>query len=78
MNEVQINEKLRLLEQEIALAGDATETLRLEMRAEIDALRLENEVLKRCLQLIHPEMQEHFAALRADVIHETNPETQPE
>jgi hypothetical protein len=42
MNEVQIDEKLRLLEQEIALAGDATETLRLEMRAEIDALRLEN------------------------------------
>lgn len=76
MNEVQINEKLRLLEQEITLAGDATETLRLEMRAEIDALRLENEVLKRCLELVHPELKERFAAVRAEVIQETDPENQ--
>lgn len=78
MNEVQVDEKLRLLEQEIALAGDATEALRLEMRAEIDALRLENEVLKRCLQLVHPELKERLVEVRAEVMHDTDPETHSE
>ena len=77
MNHVQLDEKLHQLEQEISLAGDATDALRLEMRAAIDALRLENEVLKRCLQLLHPEIKERLAAVRAEVMHDTDPEADP-
>jgi len=77
MNNIQLDEKLPQLEQELSLAGDATDALRLEMRAEIDALRLENEVLKRCLQLLHPEIKERFAEVRAEAIHDTDPEADP-
>jgi len=49
MTEVQSAEQLRLLQQEIVLAGEAIETLKRDQRAAIDALRLEVEVLKRCL-----------------------------
>ena len=45
MTEAQSTEQLRLLQQEIVLAGEAVETLKREQRAAIDALRLEVEML---------------------------------
>ena len=55
MTEAQSTEQLRLLQQEIVLAGEAVETLKREQRAAIDALRLEVEMLKRCLVQVHPD-----------------------
>jgi hypothetical protein len=49
MKEAEITEQFRLFQQAIVLAGEAVETLKREQRAAIDALRLEVEVLKRCL-----------------------------
>jgi hypothetical protein len=69
-----MSEQLRLLQQEIALAGESVETLRRDHRAEIDALRIEVEVLRRCLQQVHPELQDRLAAVRADVVQHTDPE----
>jgi hypothetical protein len=60
MTEAQSAEPLRLLQQEIVLAGEAVETLKRDQRAAIDALRLEVEVLKRCLCQVHPELDVHF------------------
>jgi hypothetical protein len=56
MKEAENAEQLRLLQQEIALAGEAVETLKRDQRAAIDALRLEVEVLKRCVCQVHPEL----------------------
>jgi hypothetical protein len=75
MKEAESAEPLRLLQQEIVLAGEAVETLKRDQRAAIDALRLEVEVLKRCLCQIHPELAARFEAIRATLIREFDPET---
>ena len=74
MKAVEITEQFRLFQQAIALAGEAVETLKREQRAAIDALRLEVEVLKRCLCQVHPELAVQFEAIRATLIREFDPE----
>ena len=74
MQEAEITEQFRLFQQAIVLAGEAVETLQREQRAAIDALRLEVEVLKRCLFQLHPELATQFETMRADLIREFDPE----
>jgi hypothetical protein len=74
MKEAENTEQLRLLQQEIVLAGEAIETLKRDQRAAIDALRLEVEVLKRCLCQVHPELATQYEAIRATLIREFDPE----
>jgi hypothetical protein len=74
MTEAQSTEPLRLLQQEIMLAGEAVETLKRDQRAAMDALRLEVEVLKRCLFQVHPELVGQFEAIRATLLREFDPE----
>ena len=74
MAEAQSAEQFRLLQQEIVLAGEAVETLKRDQRAAIDALRLEVEVLKRCVFQVHPELAAQFEAIRATLIREFDPE----
>jgi hypothetical protein len=74
MNEVEITEQFRLFQQEIVLAGEAVETLKRDQRAALDALRLEMEVLKRCLFRVHPELAVQWETMRATLIREFDPE----
>ena len=74
MKEAEITEQSRLFQQAIVLAGEAVETLKREQRAAIDALRLEVEVLKRCLLQLHPELATQFETMRADLIRAFDPE----
>jgi hypothetical protein len=74
MKEAEITEQFRLFQQEIILAGEAIETLKRDQRAAIDALRLEVEVLKRCLCQVHPELAAQYETLRAILIREFDPE----
>jgi hypothetical protein len=74
MKEAEIDEQFRLLQQAIVLAGEAVETLKRDQRAAIDALRLEVEVLKRCLFQVHPELAAQFEPIRATLIREFDPE----
>jgi hypothetical protein len=74
MKEAESAEQFRLFQQAIVLAGEAVETLKREQRAAIDALRLDIEVLKRCLFQVHPELAAQFEAIQATLIHEFDPE----
>jgi hypothetical protein len=74
MKEAEVDEQFRLFQQAIVLAGEAVETLKREQRAAIDALRLDVEVLKRCICEVHPELAAQFEAMRATLIHEFDPE----
>jgi hypothetical protein len=74
MKEAELAEQFRLLQQEIVLAGEAVETLKRDQRAEIDTLRLDMEVLKRCLLQLHPELAAQFETMRATLIREFDPE----
>ncbi len=50
------------------------EALRRDQRAGLDELRLEVEALRQCLVRLHPDFEECFAAVRATVMQETDPE----
>ena len=74
MQEAESTEQFRLFQQAIVLAGEAVETLQREQRAAIDTLRLEVEVLKRCVFQLHPELATQFETMRADLIRAFDPE----
>ena len=74
MAEVHTEERLRLFEREIALAGEAIDALSRDHRAAIDALRLEVEVLRRCLIRVQPDLEEQYDAVRAELIQQVDPE----
>lgn len=50
------------------------ESLRRTQRAGMNALSLELEALRQCLVRLHPDFEECFAAVRAAVMQETDPE----
>ena len=74
MREGEVEKRLKALQQEIALAGEEMETLRRDHRAGMDALRLEVEALRQCLVRLDPDFDQCFAAVRATVMQETDPE----
>lgn len=74
MSEQPVEEQLHLLQQEVTLTGESVETLKRDNRAEIDALRLEVEVLRRCLRHLHPDALSQIDRIRAEVVQEVNPE----
>lgn len=75
MNPIRIEEQFELLQRGVAFTGETLDALRREHRAEIDALRLEIETLRRCLLLTHPELAERYGSLHEQVLQETDPET---
>lgn len=75
MIEGEVEKELKALQQEIALSGEEVEALRRDQRAGLlDELRLEVEALRQCLVRLHPDFEECFAAVRATVMQETDPE----
>jgi regulator of replication initiation timing len=74
MREREIQKQFNVLQQEVALTGEDLEALRRDQRALMDGLRLEVEALRRCLERLHPDSVECFAAVRAEVLHGVNPE----
>jgi hypothetical protein len=75
MKEAESAEQFRLFQQAILLAGEAVETLKRDQRAALAALRLDVEVLKRCVFQVHPELDAHVEPMRATLIREFDPET---
>ena len=74
MKEAESAEQFRLLQQAIVLAGEAVETLKRDQRAALAALRLDVEVLKRCVFQVHPELAAHVETMRDTLIREFDPE----
>ena len=74
MKEAESAEQFRLFQQAIVLAGEAVETLKRDQLASHAALRLDVEVLKRCVFQVHPELAAHVEPMRATLIREFDPE----
>jgi hypothetical protein len=74
MNTTELEEQLRLLQQELIQVGEIADELKRDQRAEIDALRLEIEVLRQCLMRVHPDMAAQYEELRAEVLRQIDPE----
>ncbi len=74
MEERDILQRFHLLLQEVEAAISLVEEFKLICAAATDALKIEVEVLRRLMERPHPDFPRQFAELRAQVLHDVNPE----
>jgi hypothetical protein len=74
MNEVALKEQITRLENEFRLGGTQTEQRLLELRAEIDRVRLEMAAVRTFLDSAFPSFAEQFPLILARTLKEVNPE----
>jgi hypothetical protein len=74
MNEIALQEQLARLQNELKLAGGDTDRRLLELRVEVDRLKLELAALKTFLAAASPSFAEQFPQVLARTIEEVNPE----
>ncbi len=74
MKEIALEEEIHRLGKELRLAGSENEMARLELRVQIDRLRLELTALKAFLNAANPTFAEQFPQILADTIQNIDPE----
>lgn len=75
MNElVALEEKLAFLEKEFNFVGVDADRQNLELRLELDHLRLEMRALKTFLSAVYPTFAEQYPQILAQTIQEFDPE----
>jgi len=74
MEEKDIKQRFHVLQQEVEAAVSLIGDTKLNNTAAIDALKIEVEVLRRSMERYYPDFAPRYAALRAQVIQEVNPE----
>jgi|GEM_PF-1357503 len=72
--ELEIEEKVNLLEKEVKLLGEDAEKERLDLEEAVDSLRLEIESVKMVLKEIVPNFQEKFSSIKNTVLREIDPQ----
>ncbi len=74
MEERDIQQRFHLLQQQVEAAISLVEELKLTCAAATDALKIEVEVLHRFMERSYPDFRREFAELRAQVLHDVDPE----
>lgn len=74
MEELDIKQRLNLLQKEVEAAVSLTEDTKLDLRAAIDSIKIEVEILKRFIERHHPDFSTHYPQLREAIIREVDPE----
>jgi hypothetical protein len=72
--ELEIEERVRLLEKEVNLIGDDIERLRLDLEETVDKLKLEIQAIKMTLRELLPGFEKRHSTIRESVIREIDPE----
>lgn len=72
--ELEIEEKVNLLEKEVKLLGEDAEKERLDLEEAVDSLRLEIESVKMILKELIPDFQEKFSSIKNSVLREIDPQ----
>jgi hypothetical protein len=72
--ELELEEKVRLLEKEVSIIGDDIERVRLDIKEAVDMLRIEVESLKLILKESVPDFQEKFQKVKEIALEEIDPE----
>lgn len=72
--ELELEEKVRLLEKEVNLLGDDMEKLKLDLEETVDSLKLEIQSLKMTLNEFITDFEKRFNTIRSTVIREIDPE----
>ncbi|MFH1675251.1 MAG: hypothetical protein ABIF87_17745 [Pseudomonadota bacterium] len=74
MKEIEIDKKLRLLEKEVLCTGDEIAKVKLDLKAEIDELKIDVETIKRLVKKTLSGGEEEYRKVKGSVIREINPE----
>lgn len=74
MNEVALQKEIKRIADELRLSGEFAESRFIEMKAELDHLKLEIAALSRFLERTVPTFNRDFPAVRAQVFQEVDPE----
>jgi hypothetical protein len=72
--ELELEEKVNLLEKEVHLLGDDSEKMRLDLEEAADSLRLEIESVKMVLKDLVPDFEDKFRDIRNTVLREIDPQ----
>jgi len=72
--ELELEERVRLIEREVNLLGDDIERLKLDIEEAIDTVRLEIQAIKMTLGELLPGFEERFRVIRDRVVREIDPE----
>lgn len=74
MNQVALEEQVSRLEKEVRLGGNQVDERFLELRADLDRLRLEMTAIKKFLGDVNPSFRELFPQILERTIETVNPE----
>ncbi len=74
MNQVALEEAINRLQKELQLSGGDMESRFLDLRAEVDQLRLELRAVRKFLAAAHPSFNEQFPRILEQTIEEVDPE----
>ena len=72
--ELELEEKVNMLEKEINVLGETEEKVRLDLEESVDSLRLEIESLKMVLKELVPNFQDKFNTIKDTVLREIDPQ----
>ena len=72
--ELELEEKINLLEKEIKVLGEDAEKMKLDLEEAVDSLRLEIEAVKMAIQDLVPDFQGKFRSSKKSVLQEIDPQ----
>lgn len=74
MKDPEIEQRFHLMQKEIEATATLLKDAKVEMAAAIDALKIENEIIKKYLQERHPDFRQTYAKIREEAIQAVDPE----
>jgi hypothetical protein len=74
MNDPEIEQRFHLMQKEIEATATLLKETRVDLIATIDALRIENEILKRYMERYHKDFAKSYPKLKEEAIQAIDPE----
>lgn len=74
MNKMALEEQISSLRKELSLSGTEIDNKLLELRADVDRIKLELAALRAFLGAVNPSFEEQFPQILARTIQEVDPE----
>lgn len=74
MEDIDIEQRLHLLQKEVEATASLAEDTKLNLLSAIDSLKLEIEILKRFMEQHHPDFARRYPELKEAVMREVDPE----
>lgn len=74
MNDPETEQRFHLMQKEIEATAALLKETKVDLVAAIDALRIENEILKKYMERYHPDFAKSYANLKEEAIQAIDPE----